>query len=65
MNLNLPSYTIIEENDLFVLIVDLDDGQSVTTGAEKVVKDVDASLLKGLGKRRLYYRDTTQAGLMN
>ncbi|WKN44242.1 hypothetical protein [Tunicatimonas pelagia] len=52
------SYQIAHITDHFVLIVDLDEGRSVTTDAERVVADLYSAIEGGLRSRRIYYRDT-------
>ncbi|PXX95901.1 hypothetical protein [Halomonas sp. LBP4] len=52
------SFDVLLETDMFVMIADRDDGgRSVANDAENVVQRV-SNLLGGIGKRRLYYRDS-------
>lgn len=44
--------------DSFVLIVDPDQGRSMTNAAAEICRDLDSSIEGGLAKRRIYYRDT-------
>ena len=53
-------YHINRITDSFVLITDLDDGGSVTNNAASVVRELESDIEGGLGKRRIYYRDTTK-----
>ncbi len=52
------AYKIQEINDSFMLIVDLDEGRSVTTDAGNVIAELNESIEGGLGKRSVYYHDT-------
>lgn len=51
-------YDLVMATDLHILILDLDQGRSVTNDADSVVRRVDAQL-GSIGRRRLFYRDTT------
>lgn len=53
------AFRLARVTDTLVLILDLDDGCSVTNDAEAVVAYLNETLPGGLGWRRLYYRDTT------
>lgn len=51
-------FDVLLETDMFIMIADrVDGGRSVTNDAHNVVHRV-SSLLGGIGKRRLYYRDS-------
>ncbi len=49
-------FKIIHENNLFVLLVDLDNGKSITNDAVRVVPRLAAEI--PIAGRRVYYRDT-------
>ncbi|MFC1337532.1 MAG: hypothetical protein G8D89_17900 [gamma proteobacterium symbiont of Clathrolucina costata] len=51
-------YALRKITDNFVLIIDLDIGRTVTNDAESVVKMLNLELPGGLGKKKVYYRDT-------
>jgi hypothetical protein len=57
---NDPIWHIEKETENYVFIVDDCNGKqmSVTNGAEKVIKILYKK--RGLGKRRLFYKDTCQ-----
>ncbi len=56
--LTRADFTIVATTDLLVVITDDDQGNiSVTNDASNVVSRVDAAV-GGLGKRRLYYKDS-------
>jgi hypothetical protein len=50
-------YDLVVATDLHILIRDRDQGRSVTNDADNVVRRIDDQL-GGIGKRRLFYRDT-------
>lgn len=53
------SFDVLLETDMFIIIADRDDGgRSVTNDAINVVDRV-SHLVGGIGKRHLYYRDST------
>lgn len=52
------NYQIAAVNDLFILIIDLDNGKTVTNSAEEVIEDLNRSIYGGIGHRQVYYRDT-------
>lgn len=55
----MPEYEIITVTDNFILIIDLNkESCSVTNGAEKVIEDLNKKVSKGIGKRKVYYRDS-------
>lgn len=51
------TFELLLTSDTLVLLVDLDQGASVTNDAEAVVSLVSAEI-GGIGRRRVYYRDT-------
>ena len=51
------SFSILQRDDTQVVLVDNDQGRSITNDAERVISIVD-EMLDGLGQRRVYYRDT-------
>lgn len=53
------SYRLARVTDLFALILDLDQGKSVTHDAAAVIEHLNSTLPGGIGRRRIYYRDTT------
>lgn len=58
--MKMPSaqYALRKITDSFVLIVDLDKGRTVTNDAPNVVIRLQREVHGGLGKRKVYYRDT-------
>jgi hypothetical protein len=54
----LPDYAIFAATDTFVLLVDYDNGPSITNQAEAVIAHASKHL-GGIGCRRVYYRDTS------
>ncbi|EGT5675326.1 hypothetical protein AGJ34_20365 [Cronobacter dublinensis subsp. dublinensis] len=55
------SFTVVTKNEMFVLIVDNDEGMSVTNDAVNVLKWLNCQEDGPLGKRTVYYRDSTGA----
>ncbi len=57
--MRIARYTIHAVNDLHVVITDdlADDAPSVTNSAASVIEDLN-SRLGGLGRRRVFYRDS-------
>ncbi len=53
------SFKIAMVNDLSVVILDEDEGRSVTNDAKIVIAELQSILPNGIGKRTVYYRDTT------
>lgn len=51
-------FTIVEVNDLFILLIDNDIGRSVTNDAEAVIDWINSCITGGIGERKVYYRDT-------
>ena len=51
-------FSIQTITDSFVLIIDLDQGRTVTNDAKNVVSSLRHQLSDGLGLRRIFYRDT-------
>ena len=51
------TYEVLHVSETLILIRDLDQGRTITNDADAVVQNVSASL-KGIGRRRLFYRDT-------
>lgn len=54
----MENYEIKHVNTVFVLIVDLDNGRTITNDAENVVRDLDIRIQGGLGCRKIFYLDT-------
>lgn len=52
------SFDLMVVNDLSVILVDLDQGRSVTKYAPSVINDLQKLLPGGIGNRTVYYRDT-------
>lgn len=52
------SFRIAEATDTLVLLVDRNQGMSVTNDAEAVVAWLGEHLAGGIGQRRVFYRDT-------
>lgn len=51
-------FEVVSDNDTFLLIVDLDQGKTVTNDASAVIQSLDRMTRDGLRNRRVYYRDT-------
>lgn len=51
-------FTVPVIDDDFVILIDCDDGRSVTNDAENVIRWLDEHLETGLSQRKVYYRDT-------
>lgn len=51
-------YEIVVCTDTTIVIVDLDVGKSVTNDAPNVIRRLDDSLPGGIGKRKVFYRDS-------
>lgn len=56
--LELSNYRLAEVTDTRIIVVDRDQGPSVTNDAEKVVRQLNESIEGGIGLRKVYYRDT-------
>lgn len=54
----LSSYYVAEITDTRIIVVDRDEGRSVTNDAENVVRQLGDSIEGGVGRRKIYYRDT-------
>lgn len=52
-------FSIPVKHEDFVILIDHDEGASVTNDAENVIRWLDANLDGGLGQRKVYYRDTS------
>lgn len=52
------TFEVVLQTDTHVIILDLDNGSSVTNDACSVIVWLEANLLGGIGQRRVYYRDT-------
>ena len=46
-------------NDLFILLIDLDQGKAVTKDAPNVIEYLANNIQGGIGSRKMYYQDTT------
>ncbi|HCL5581071.1 TPA: hypothetical protein N2N40_002499 [Citrobacter freundii] len=53
------TFSVPVKNEEFIILVDLDEGMSVTNDAENVIRWLDENLDGGLGQRKVYYRDTS------
>lgn len=53
------TFSVPVENEEFIILVDHDEGCSVTNDAENVIRWLDENLDGGLGQRKVYYRDTS------
>ncbi|ELY4881573.1 hypothetical protein ACLI07_23750 (plasmid) [Providencia huaxiensis] len=53
------TFSIPVNNDEFVVLIDKDQGASVTNDANNVISWLVENLDNGLGERKVYYRDTT------
>jgi hypothetical protein len=54
----MAEFEIVAVNDLFIVLVDLDRGVSVTNDAARVIEEVQQRVSGGIGRRPVYYRDT-------
>lgn len=45
-------------NDLFILLIDQDQGKSVTNAAHRVIDVLEKLVPEGIGHRKVYYKDT-------
>lgn len=54
----LSNYSVYEMTDTRIVLVDHDEGRSVTNDAGNVVQQLNDSIQGGIGHRRIYYRDT-------
>lgn len=52
------TFEIALQTDTNLILIDLDQGASVTNDAEAVIAWLAANLEGGIGKRKVYYRDT-------
>ena len=59
MSLHPSHFEIVTYNDIFILLVDLDEGRSVTNDADRVIRILQSQIPGGIGKRLVIYRDTT------
>lgn len=53
------TFEVALQTDTHIIIVDLDNGPSVTNDASAVIAWLNANLDGGIGSRRVYYRDTS------
>ena len=53
-------YSIAAVNDLFILLIDNDEGKTITNNAHAVIEDLKTVLEGGLRGRVVYYRDTSE-----
>lgn len=54
----LSNYYMAEITDTRIVVVDRDEGRSVTNDAENVVRQLEDTIEGGIGLRKVYYRDT-------
>lgn len=54
----MAEFEIVAINDLSIVLVDLDQGVSVTNDAPRVIEQVKKRVSGGIGRRSVYYRDT-------
>ncbi len=52
------TFEIKSINDLFILLIDLDKGKSVTNDARRVVGVLRKIIPGGIGSRKIYYKDS-------
>ena len=52
------TFEIALQTDTNLILIDLDQGASVTSDADAVIAWLAANLEGGIGKRKVYYRDT-------
>ncbi len=58
-NLQQASFDIVTNNDVYILIVDKNEGgRSITNDASSVVHHLNDTIKGGLQKKRVYYRDS-------
>lgn len=58
MFMTRASFKIAIESDTHIVLVDLDDGRSLANDIVSVVARLNNYLQRGIGGRRVYYRDT-------
>ncbi len=59
MFMTRASFKIAIESDTHIILIDMDDGRSLANDIVSVVSRLNQSLGKGIGNRRVYYRDTS------
>lgn len=59
MFMTRASFKIAIESDTHIILIDMDDGRSLANDITSVVARLNQSLRQGIGKRRVYYRDTS------
>ncbi|EPQ9442548.1 hypothetical protein ACVEDE_024570 (plasmid) [Enterobacter hormaechei] len=52
------TFEVALQTDTHLVLIDLDQGASVTNDADAVIAWLAANLEGGIGKRKVYYRDT-------
>lgn len=52
------TFEVVLQTDTHLLLIDLDHGASITNDADAVITWLDANLEGGIGKRKVYYRDS-------
>ncbi|HBT4579641.1 TPA: hypothetical protein MB314_005602 [Klebsiella pneumoniae] len=52
------AFEVVLQTDTHLVLIDLDQGASVTNDADAVIAWLAANLEGGIGKRKVYYRDT-------
>lgn len=58
------TFEVALQTDTHLVLIDLDQGASVTNDADAVVAWLAANLEGGIGKRKVYYRDTDDLHLV-
>lgn len=59
MNKPLAKFKVQRSNDIFILILDLNSGQTITDNASDVICRLNQDIDTGLKRRKVYYRDTS------
>lgn len=53
------SFDIIMVTDLFIILIDLDEGRSITNDVKFVISALEENLENGIDNRVIYYRDSS------
>lgn len=54
----MATFDIVIVNDLSIILIDLDHGRTVTNDAGRILAEVNLQVPGGIGRRKVYYRDT-------
>lgn len=53
-------FDVVVESETHIVLIDRDEGRSITNDADGVIKRLQALLAGGIGNRRVVYLDTTR-----